>query len=283
MFKRIVIKKKLKSKYIFRVGDNNMKSKETVLITGASGGIGKELAILFAKDGFNLVLVARSKENLMKVKNEIESFSDGSIQIYSKDLSKEDEIIALQNELSSNNIQIDYLVNNAGFGLFGEFVNTSLDEELNMIDLNIRTVTHLTKLFIKGMVERNKGGVMNIASTAAFQPGPLMSVYYATKAYVLSFSEALSNEMKGTNIKITAVCPGATETNFGNRASMNESKLFQSGVGNVKDVARIAYEGFNKGKTIVIPGTTNKVLANSVRFMPRKMVTSVVRYIQRRI
>ncbi|WP_088072742.1 SDR family NAD(P)-dependent oxidoreductase [Gottfriedia luciferensis] len=260
-----------------------MKSKETVLITGASGGIGKELAILFAKDGFNLVLVARSKENLMKVKNEIESFSDGSIQIYSKDLSKEDEIIALQNELSSNNIQIDYLVNNAGFGLFGEFVNTSLDEELNMIDLNIRTVTHLTKLFLKGMVERNKGGVMNIASTAAFQPGPLMSVYYATKAYVLSFSEALSNEMKGTNVKITAVCPGATETNFGNRASMNESKLFQSGVGNVKDVARIAYEGFNKGKTIVIPGTTNKVLANSVRFMPRKMVTSVVRYIQRRI
>ncbi len=283
MFKRIVIIKKIKSKYIFRVGDNHMKSKETVLITGASGGIGKELAILFAKDGFNLVLVARSKENLMKVKNEIESFSDGSIQIYSKDLSKEDEIIALQNELSSNNIQIDYLVNNAGFGLFGEFVNTSLDEELNMIDLNIRTVTHLTKLFLKGMVERNKGGVMNIASTAAFQPGPLMSVYYATKAYVLSFSEALSNEMKGTNVKITAVCPGATETNFGNRASMNESKLFQSGVGNVKDVARIAYEGFNKGKTIVIPGTTNKVLANSVRFMPRKMVTSVVRYIQRRI
>ncbi|QKE71500.1 SDR family oxidoreductase [Arthrobacter citreus] len=260
-----------------------MKSYETVLITGASGGIGKELAFLFAKDGFNLVLVARSYENLLKVKSEIESYSNNKIHLFSKDLSKENEITSLQKELIEEKIQIDYLVNNAGFGLFGEFVNTSLDEELNMIDLNIRTVTHLTKLFLKGMVERNKGGVMNIASTAAFQPGPLMAVYYATKSYVLSFSEALSNELKGTNVKITAVCPGATETNFGDRANMHESKLFQSGVGNVKDVAKVAYKGFNDEKTIVIPGVTNKILATSVRFMPRKLVTNVVRSIQRRI
>ena len=260
-----------------------MKSNETVLITGASGGIGKELATLFAIDGFNLVLVARSYENLLKVKNEIESKTSVTINIFSKDLSKEDEIIGLQKELVEKRIQIDYLVNNAGFGLFGEFINTSLEAELNMIDLNIRTVTHLTKLFLPGMVKRNKGGVINIASTAAFQPGPLMAVYYATKAFVLSFSEALSNEMKGTNVKVTAVCPGATETNFGNRANMNESKLFQSGVGNVKDVAHTAYEGFKKGKTLVIPGATNKILANSVRFMPRNLVTSVVRHIQRRI
>lgn len=260
-----------------------MKSNETVLITGASGGIGKELAILFAKDGFDLVLVARSIDNLIKVKNEIESMSNVKIHLFSKDLSKEEEIVSLEKELNAEDIQVDYLVNNAGFGLFGEFAATNLDEELNMIDLNIRTVTHLTKLFLKGMIERNKGGVMNIASTAAFQPGPLMAVYYATKSYVLSFTEALSNEMKGTNIKVTAVCPGATETDFGKRANMHESNLFQSGVGNVKDVAKVAYNGFKDGKTIVIPGMTNKLLANSVRFMPRKLVTNVVRYIQRRI
>jgi uncharacterized protein len=260
-----------------------MKRNETVLITGASGGIGKELAKLFAKDGFNLVLVARSNENLMKVKKEIELNNSITIHTFSKDLSKESEIITLKEEISNHTIQIDYLINNAGFGLFGEFIDTDLKEELNMIDLNIRTVTHLTKIFLPGMVERNNGGVMNIASTAAFQPGPLMTVYYATKAYVLSFTEALQNEMKGTNVKISAICPGATETNFGSRANLNESKLFQSGLSDVKEVAKTSYDGFMNGKTIVIPGLTNKFLASSVRFMPRKMVTSIVRKIQRRI
>ncbi|WP_088041758.1 SDR family oxidoreductase [Bacillus sp. EAC] len=260
-----------------------MKKNETVLITGASSGIGKELAKLFANDAVNLVLVARSEENLTNVKHEIESKTDVTINIFPKDLSKEDDIISLQKELNSQNKQIDYLVNNAGFGLYGEFINTNLEEELNMVDLNVRTVTHLTKMFLPGMVERNKGGVINIASTAAFQPGPLMAVYYATKAYVLSFSEALSNEMKDKNVKITAVCPGATDTNFGNRANMHESKLFQSGVGSVIEVANASYEGFKKGKTLVIPGFTNKLLANSVRFMPRKIVTKVVRFMQRRI
>lgn len=260
-----------------------MKHKETVLITGASGGIGKELAELFAKEGRNLVLVARSMENLMEVKKEIESKYNVTITIFSKDLSIEAEIVSLFDEVNEQNLQIDYLVNNAGFGLYGEFINTDLGKELNMIDLNIRTVTHLTKLFLPGMVERNNGGVMNIASTASFQPGPLMSVYYATKAYVLSFTEALQNEMKGTNIRITAVCPGPTETNFGNRASMHESRLFQGAIGDVKDVAKTAYDGFFSGKTIVIPGLSNKLLAGSVRFMPRKFVTSIVRKIQERV
>ncbi|MDG4656754.1 SDR family oxidoreductase [Ectobacillus antri] len=255
---------------------------ETVLITGASGGIGKELAYLFAKGGYHLVLIARDESRLQNIANELQNKYGTQATIIAKDLSNQDAVSEAYKELQEKHVQVDYLVNNAGFGLFGEFAKTDLDKELNMIDLNIKTLTHLTKLLLPGMMQRNKGGILNVASTAAFQPGPLMAVYYATKAYVLSFTEALENELKDTNIKVTALCPGPTQTEFSNRADLGASKLFKSGVMDVKQVAAIAYKEFQSGKTIVIPGLKNRILAGSIRFMPRKLVTAIVRRVQER-
>ncbi|WP_078409844.1 SDR family NAD(P)-dependent oxidoreductase [Priestia abyssalis] len=255
---------------------------KTVLITGASGGIGKELAVHFARDSYRLVLIARDSTKLEQVKKELEKDHQAEVIIIVKDISEQESVKEVYEYLQESNIQVDYLVNNAGFGLYGEFTDTSLDDELNMIDLNIKSLTHLTKRFLPGMIANNRGGVLNVASTAAFQPGPLMAVYYATKAYVLSFTEALANELKDTKINVTALCPGPTETGFSNRANLQESKLFKSGVMDVKEVASVGYKGFHSGKTVVIPGAQNKLLAHSVRFMPRKVVTSVVRNVQER-
>ncbi|MBO9130557.1 SDR family oxidoreductase [Bacillus sp. 165] len=260
-----------------------MKNHETAFITGASDGIGKELAYHFAKDGYNLVLVARSEQKMIELKQNIEKAYNVHVTIISKDISDQEAVKEIYEEVQKKGITIDYLVNNAGFGLFGEFVNTDINAELNMIDLNIKTVTHFTKLFLPHMVERNKGRVLNVASTAAFQPGPLMAVYYATKSYVLSFTEALENELKGTNVTVTAFCPGATKTEFSSRANLGKSKLFKSGVMDVKDVAEIGYKGFMDGKTVVISGMKNRLTAAFVRFMPRKIVTSIVRSVQEEI
>ncbi|MCM3005053.1 SDR family NAD(P)-dependent oxidoreductase [Priestia koreensis] len=254
--------------------------KGTVLITGASGGIGKALATHFAKDGHSLVLVARSAEKLTEVKQNLEARYEAQVILFVKDLSNPDHIQQLHDELQEQGIIIDYLVNNAGFGLFGEFIETDTEKELNMIDLNIRSLTHLSKLLLPGMVERRSGGILNVASSAAFQPGPLMAVYYATKAYVLSLSEALENEVRGMGVIVMALCPGPTDTGFSNRADLGKSKLFQSGVMDVETVAEIGYKQFKAGKTIVIPGFKNRLMANSVKFLPRKWVTAIVRKVQ---
>ncbi|WP_028402500.1 SDR family NAD(P)-dependent oxidoreductase [Ectobacillus panaciterrae] len=256
--------------------------KETVLITGASGGIGKELVYHFAKDGYNVAMVARDAKRLAGIKQSLEQEYEIQVTAIAKDISDQEAVAEVYEELQKQGIEIDYLVNNAGFGLFGEFAETDLHQELNMIDLNIKTLTHFTKLLLPGMMKRNKGGILNVASTAAFQPGPLMAVYYATKAYVLSFTEALENELKDTNIKVTALCPGPTKTEFSNRANLHESKLFKSGVMDVKEVAAVAYQEFQKGKGIVVPGFKNKLLAGAIRFMPRKTVTAIVRTVQER-
>jgi short-subunit dehydrogenase len=253
---------------------------ERVLITGASSGIGWELAKLFARDGYDLIVVARNAEKLNQLKRELETAHGVNVAVVVKDLTRQDHVTALYEELRENGLRVDMLVNNAGYGLYGKFIETDLQDELNMIELNVATLTHLTKLFLPDMVKRNKGRIMNVASTAAFQPGPLMAVYYATKAYVLSFTEALENELKGTNVTVTALCPGATATGFESRANLQQSKLFKRGVMDVQTVARIGYDAFLNGKTIVIPGWKNRLLANSVRFLPRKLVTSVVRMIQ---
>jgi short-subunit dehydrogenase len=257
--------------------------RETVLITGASSGIGYEFAKRFAKEQYNIVAVARSENKLQALKEELEAQYGIQVWIYKKDLSNQDEVSALYKEIKKENITIDILINNAGFGLFGEFTETNLDEELNMIDLNIKTLTHLTKLVVVDMVKRNKGKILNVASTAAFQPGPLMAVYYATKAYVLSFTEALENELKGTNVTVSALCPGPTATGFAGRANLGQSKLFKSvGVMNVHQVVEVGYDGLLKGKTIIIPGLKNRLLTIGIRFLPRKMVTSIVRKVQER-
>jgi short-subunit dehydrogenase len=199
-----------------------------------------------------------------------------------KDLSNMNQIHELFQELQQEKIHVDVLVNNAGFGLYGDFINTPAEVELNMIDLIFKSITLLTKLFLPDMISKKSGKVLNVASTAAFQPGPLMAVYYATKAYVLSFSEAIENELKGTGVSVFVLCPGPTKTSFSERANLGKSKLFKSGVMEVKTVADAAYEGMKKGKTLIIPGFKNTILAATVRFMPRKTVTGIVRKTQER-
>ena len=185
--------------------------------------------------------------------------------------------------LEARGIDVDVLVNNAGYALYGAFTETDLADELAMIQVNIVALTHLTKLLVRKMVARKDGRVLNVASTAAFQPGPLMAVYYATKAYVLSFSEALANELSGTGVTVTALCPGPTKTGFQARAQMEESKLVRGKeIMTSETVARAGYAGMMKGKTVVIPGMSNKMLAQAVRFLPRNTVTKMVRNAQER-
>lgn len=253
--------------------------RKTALITGASGGIGLELAVRLAKEGYQLVLAARSEKKLLEIKQEL---SPHPVMVKRKDLSRMEEVHELYQELQNEGIKVDLLINNAGFGLFGEFHQTSAEEELNMIDLNIKTVTLLTKLILPDMLKEGRGQILNVASTAAFQPGPLMAVYYATKAYVLSFSEALEEECKGTGVHVSVLCPGPTSTGFSERAELGSSKLFQSGVMTSGQVADSAISGLRKKKTVIIPGNKNKLLAQAVRFMPRKTVAEIVRRTQER-
>lgn len=256
---------------------------KTALVTGASSGIGYELAKLFARDRYNLVLVARSEQKLIQLADEFKENFGIAVKIIAKDLSKPEAPEEIFAELQQEATKVDILVNNAGFATFGFFGETALSTELQMMQLNMVALTHLTKLFLKDMLAQKQGKILNVASTAAFQPGPLMAVYYASKAYVLSFSEALANELKDSGITVTALCPGATASGFQERANMEQSMLFsQPGVMDAPTVARIGYRGLMKNQTVVIPGLKNKVLALSVRFTPRNVVTEVVRNIQRR-
>jgi short-subunit dehydrogenase len=251
---------------------------KTALITGASGGIGYEFAKLLAKDCSMLVLVARSSDRLLDVKKELESIARVSVKIIARDLSKPGVTEEIYRELKSENISVDILINNAGIGSLGNFAESDWQKEAEMISLNIVALTHLTKLFVKGMAARQSGKIVNVASTAAFQPGPLMAVYYASKAYVLSFSEAIANELKGTGVDVTILCPGPTATGFVKAAAMGQSRLFRSRQPAVAaDVARYGYEAMTKGKTVAIHGTINKIMAFSVRLTPRNILLSIVR------
>ena len=264
----------------------NTQSKQTALITGASGGIGLELTKEFARDGYNLVLVARSKEKLEAIAADLSKQYNISATVVAKDLSKASAPDELYNELKTQGIGIDALVNNAGFATYGKFVEIPLEQELQEMQLNMVTLTHLTKLFSKDMVERRNGKILNVASTAAFQPGPLMAVYYATKAYVLSFSEALANELEGTGVTVTVLCPGPTESGFQERAAMQDSKLVQKGgmmrMMTSPEVAKQGYEATKRGQVLVIPGFTNQVGAFLPRFTPRKLTTRIARSMQER-
>ncbi|MCA9929933.1 MAG: SDR family oxidoreductase, partial [Anaerolineales bacterium] len=201
-----------------------MKNKQTALITGASGGIGYELARKIAQQGHNLVVVARSESKLMKLAQDFNKQFGVNVTVMVKDLAQSAAPDEIYNELQANEIDVDILVNNAGFASYGLFHELDRQKELNMMQVNMVALTHLTHLFLPGMVERGYGRILNIASTAAFQPGPLMAVYYATKAYVLSFSEAIANELDGTGVTVTALCPGPTESGFQARAAMEDSK-----------------------------------------------------------
>jgi short-subunit dehydrogenase len=251
----------------------------TVLITGASGGIGYELAKLFARDRHDLVLVARSADKLIRVATELQAHGV-TVKTIALDLTDPPVPKFLFDQLQREGIAIDILVNNAGFGTFGEFAQTPEAEILGQIDLNIRALTELTRLFLPPMVQRRSGRVMNVASTAAFQPGPLLAVYYATKAYVLSFSEAIANELSHSGVTVTCFCPGATYTNFAQRAGIENSRLFkQVGAMSAEKVALDGYRAVMEGRTLAISGAHNWIVAQSTRFAPRKLVTAVSRWI----
>jgi short-subunit dehydrogenase len=251
---------------------------QTALITGASGGIGYELAKLFANDQYNLVLVARSASKLAQVADELQRQFGISAKSIPLDLTAAAAPQFLFDQLQSEGIAVDILVNNAGYGVFGEFAKVSLEDTLGQVQLNITALTHLTKLFLGPMIERHSGKIMNVASTAGFQPGPLMAVYYATKSYVISFSEALANELDGTGVTMTCLCPGATDTGFQARAGIEDTMLFKKlRPMDAKAVARDGYRGLMAAKTLVISGFRNWLLAESLRFSPRKLVTAISR------
>ena len=253
----------------------------TALITGASSGIGYELTKLFARDRYNLVLVARSESKLQQIASELTEQFGITVKIITKDLALPTSPKEIWQELQTESIAIDVLVNNAGFATYGLFTETELQPELNMMQLNMVTLTHLTKLFLPEMLSRQSGKILNVASTAAFQPGPLMAVYYATKAYVLSFSEAIANELQGTGVSVTALCPGATESGFQARANMEESKLVKNKqIMDANEVAAIGYRGLMDRQAVVIPGYQNKLLALVTRFIPRNLTTKIVRNMQ---
>src|SRR5882724_11558985 len=250
----------------------------TALITGASGGIGYELAKLFAKGGHNLVLVARSGPKLAQVADELQRHFGITVKPVSLDLADPAAPQLLFDQLQREGIAVDILVNNAGYGKLGGFAEVPVEESLGQIQLNLAALTYLTKLFLGPMLERRSGKIMNVASTAGFQPGPRMAVYYATKAYVISFSEALANELAGQGVTVTCLCPGPTATGFADRAGNDKSRLFkQARPMDAKTVARKGYRGLMAGKTLVIPGLKNWLLAESLRISPRKVVTAVSR------
>ncbi len=256
---------------------------KTVLITGASGGIGKEFAILFAEKKYNLVLVARSKDKLNAIAEELETKFNVKTNVILSDLSKPESPQKLYDEVMSKNIIIDVLINNAGFGEFGKFVEKDLKRYLRMINLNITALTELTGLFIQDMIKRKEGRILNVASTASFQPMPNFAVYAATKSYVLTFTEALHYELKGTGISVSALCPGPTTTGFEEAANMGNSKLFSSGgVMDAKTVAKIGFNKMMQNKMTIIPGLRNKILAFASNITPsRKTLVTVSGFISK--
>lgn len=252
--------------------------KQTVLITGATSGIGLSLAKQFGMHGYNLILVARDTKAVEQKARELTSEYNIHTFGISADLSDEKAPQTLFDTLKRRKIVIDILVNNAGFGMYGDFVTIDVEKHLNLIDLNIKALTALTRLFLPAMIERKKGKILNTASTAAFQPGPHMAVYYATKAYVLSLSEALSSELQSTGVTVTALCPGPTKTGFETGASMGRTKLFKFiKQMNPDEVAKIGFDGLMRNKIIVIPGFLNNFLAFGNRLVPRKLSTYLSR------
>lgn len=247
----------------------------TVLITGASSGIGRAFAHLFARDGYALLLVARRAPVLEELALELSREYQAAVRVMAIDLADPTAAHRLHQQLQGQ--QVDVLVNNAGFGAQGAFAGLPLERQLQMIHLNVTALTALTGLLLPSMLERGRGGVLNVGSTAAFQPGPFMAVYYATKAYVVSFSEALADELSGSGLRISCLAPGPTATAFAAEAGATESRLFQGGTMTVDEVARIGYDGWKQGKPLVIAGARNRWRAFLVRLVPRAWVRKAVR------
>ncbi len=250
--------------------------RKCALITGGTEGIGLELAKLFAKDNCNLIIIARNKEKLLKVKNQLESKYNITVDILSLDLSIHSSCDKIFDFVDKKNISVDYLINNAGIGSFGFFHKGECGFEENLININIISLTNLTKYFLEKMIEKNHGGIMNVASTAAFIGGPKMAMYYSSKAYVLSLTEALHEEVKDLGIRVSCVCPGPVKTSFQSKAGIKKSEKAKKYLMDAEKVAKIAYEGFFKGKAIIIPGYKNKLLVWGTKLLPRSISRKII-------
>ncbi|MDF9867317.1 short-subunit dehydrogenase [Bacilli bacterium PM5-3] len=255
---------------------------ETALITGASNGIGYELSLIMASENYNLVLVARSEDKLNELKKLLENNYNIKVKVIAKDLSNQNAPLEIYEQLKEDNCKIDILVNNAGFGDHSAFYNTDWNKQNEMINLNILSLTYLTRLLLPSMIGRKSGKILNLASIASFQPGPYMSVYYASKSYVLSFSEALACELANSEVSVSAVCPGPTKTNFANAAGEGTKKLFSLMKNDTaKDVARFTYNSMMKNKVVAIYGMKNKILIFCERFLPRRLIRGIVARLQK--
>ncbi|MDS0525377.1 SDR family oxidoreductase [Clostridium sp. SHJSY1] len=248
------------------------------LITGGTEGLGMELAKLFAKDKHNLIIVARNEEKLSKVKNNIEKEFNVEVETLSVDLTVNNSCEEVYRFVEKNNFVVDNLINNAGVGSFGFFHESNIKREEKLIQININSVTKLTYYFLKSMIKRNCGGILNVASTAAFSAGPKMNTYYASKAYVLSLTESIYEEVKEYGVKVSCLCPGAIKTNFQSKAGIIKNDKSKSLLMSSKDVAEIAYKDFNKGRVIIIPGIKNKLLVFGNKLLPRSLVRKIVLY-----
>ena len=244
--------------------------RKVALITGASAGLGVEFARQLAKRGHRLVLAARRKDRLEALAKEL-----GNARAIAIDLSKSGSAAKLLADLEAAGEQVEILVNNAGFGLIGRFAELDVKRERQMIDLNVGTLTDLCRAVAPALIERKSGGILNVASTAAFQPGPNMAVYFATKAYVLSFTEALHEELKPHGVHVSALCPGPTRTEFGEVAGFGGNGMFDRVAMEPPQVVAAGLEGFERNRAVVVPGLANKITAVSTRFAPRSVVRRI--------
>lgn len=255
----------------------NMTVNNVALITGASSGIGLEFAKLLAADGHDLVLVARREDRLEALKQELEEHHQVTIHVLAQDLADPAAPEWIQREIQRRKLDIDILINNAGFGVVGPFAATDWAKEAGMLQVNIVALTHLTKLLLPGMIKRRSGKILNVSSIAAFVPGPGMALYYATKAYVQSFSEALAEELAGTGVTVTALCPGPTESEFADAAGVGNASLFRRSLPTSAAVAAYGYIALLQGKRVAIPGLRNQMMRILIRFLPSHLLTAAVR------
>jgi short-subunit dehydrogenase len=254
---------------------------QTALVTGASMGIGVDLAECFAKDGYDLVLAARSEGPLNEVAARLAEKYKVKAATVALDLGAQGAGRKLADAIAAKAIAIDVVVNNAGFGIAGAFDGSDQAGQLGMIDLNVRALVELTHIYWHDMLQKKRGGVLNVASTAAFQPGPLMAVYYASKAFVLSFSEALWKEAGGTGVHVSCLCPGPTVSKFRERAGTGKTRLSRVGTPmSSESVARMGYRAWARNRRVIVTGGRNKLLAGLAPFLPRKMLLSTVYNLQ---
>lgn len=249
--------------------------RSVALITGATTGIGYELAKLYAKDKINLILVARNDEKLREVKEEL-SLYDIMVYTISLDLAEDNSCEKVLDFVNKNNLSVDILINNAGMGSFGYLSEIEMEKELKLIDVNIRALTEITKIFLPIMIDHGEGAIMNVASTAAFCAGPKMATYYASKSYVLNFTEALYEELRDTEIKVSCLCPGPVKTSFQEKSGIRKNEVAKKALMTAKEVAKIAYKDFNKGKLIIVPGFKNKVIILLNKFIPRSLSRKII-------